>query len=153
MYNIISFFFFSMLKTYIEITYFFIIIYLSLFYIKLFRNVVEERRKSKTPIGSKSIKLERAIRAHSNFCENVPINFFLSLILYFNNLLFFAVPALIILSVGRTIHAKAISDINENLKLRVAGMRLTIYAIRIQLLGIVFYISQLIYVLFKTNIP
>ena len=143
-----------MLKTYIEITYFFIIIYLSLFYIKLFRNVVEERRKLKTSIGSKkNIKLERVIRAHANFCENVPINLFLSLILYFNNLLFFAVPALITLSLGRTIHAKAISDINENLKLRVLGMRLTIYAIKIQLLGIVFYISQLIYVLFKTNIP
>ena len=74
-------------------------------------------------------------------------------IFLFNNLLFFAVPALVILSVGRTVHAKAISDINENLKLRVIGMRLTIYAIRIQLLGLVFYISQLIYVLFKTNIP
>ena len=143
-----------MLKTYFELTYFFIIIYLSLFYIKLFRNVVQERRASKTTIGSeKNIKLERVVRAHSNFCENVPINLFLSIVLYFNNLLFFAVPALIILSIGRTIHAKAISDINENLKLRVTGMKLTILAIRIQLLGLLFYVSQLIYVLFKTNIP
>ena len=45
----------------------------------------------KSPIGSKNIELERSIRAHSNFCETVPINLFLSLILYFNNLLFFVV--------------------------------------------------------------
>ena len=61
-----------------------------------------------------------------NFCETVPINLFLSLILYYFNL-FFVVPALIILCVGRTIHARAISDINENLKKRVIGMRLTIF--------------------------
>ena len=65
-----------MLKTYLEIIYFFLIIYLTLFYIKLFRNVVNQRRITKSPIGSKDIKLERAIRAHANFCETVPISFF-----------------------------------------------------------------------------
>ena len=105
-----------MLKTYLEIIYFFLVIYLSLFYIKLFRNVVDQRRLTKSSIGSKDIKLERAIRAHANFCETVPINLFLSLLLYFNNLLFFSVPAIIFLSIGRTIHANAISDINEDLK-------------------------------------
>ena len=91
-----------MFKTYLEIIYFFLIIYLSLFYIKLFRNVVNQRRLTKTPIGFKSIKLERAIRAHANFCETVPISFFLSLLLYFNNLLMFAVIGIILLSIGRT---------------------------------------------------
>ena len=105
-----------MLKTYLEIIYFFLVIYLSLFYIKLFRNVVNQRRLTKSPIGSKDIKLERAVRAHANFCETVPINLFLSLLLYFNNLLFFSVPAIIFLSIGRTIHANAISDVNEDLK-------------------------------------
>ena len=114
---------------------------------------MKQRRLSKTPIGSKNIELERSIRAHSNFCETVPINLFLSLILYFNNLLFFVVPALIILCVGRTIHARAISDINENLKKRVIGMRLTIYSIYIQLIGIVFYISQLFYIGLVYKIP
>ena len=121
-----------MLKTYLEIIYFFLIIYLSLFYIKLFRNVVTLRRSTKSSIGSKDIKLDRAIRAHANFCETVPISFFLSLILYFNNLLIFSVPAIIFLSIGRTVHAKAISDINEDLKKRVIGMRLTIISIKIQ---------------------
>ena len=140
-----------MLKTYLEIIYFFLVIYLSLFYIKLFRNVVNQRRLTKSPIGSKDIKLERAVRAHANFCETVPINLFLSLLLYFNNLLFFSVPAIIFLSIGRTIHANAISDINEDLKKRVKGMRLTMISIKIQLFGVLFYISQLIFILIKEN--
>ncbi len=138
-----------MLKTYLEIIYFFLVIYLSLFYIKLFRNVVNQRRLTKSPIGSKDIKLERAVRAHANFCETVPINLFLSLLLYFNNLLFFSVPAIIFLSIGRTIHANAISDINEDLKKRVKGMKLTMISIKIQLFGVLFYISQLIFILTK----
>ena len=138
-----------MLKTYLEIIYFFLIIYLSLFYIKLFRNVVTLRRSTKSSIGSKNIKLDRAIRAHANFCETVPISFFLSLILYFNNLLIFSVPAIIFLSIGRTVHAKAISDMNEDIKKRVIGMRFTIISIKIQLFGILFYISQLLFILIK----
>ena len=139
-----------MLKTYLELIYFFLIIYLSLFYIKLFRNVVNQRRLTKTPIGFKSIKLERAIRAHANFCETVPINFFLSLLLYFNNLLMFVVPAIIILCIGRTIHAISLSNINEDLTQRRRGMRLTLFSIYIQLLGILYYIFQLIYIFIKS---
>ena len=139
-----------MLKTYLELIYFFLIIYLSLFYIKLFRNVVNQRRLTKTPIGFKSIKLERAIRAHANFCETVPINFFLSLLLYFNNLLMFVVPAIIILCIGRTIHAISLSNINEDLIQRRRGMRLTLFSIYIQLLGILYYIFQLIYIFIKS---
>ena len=139
-----------MLKTYLELIYFFLIIYLSLFYIKLFRNVVSQRRLTKTSIGFKSIELERVIRAHANFCETVPINLFLSLLLYFNNLLIFAVPAIIILCIGRTIHALSVSDVNEDLTKRRKGMRLTIYSIYIQLIGILYYIFQLIYIFIKS---
>ena len=139
-----------MFKTYLELIYFFLIIYLSLFYIKLFRNVVNQRKLTKTPIGFKSIKLERAIRAHANFCETVPINFFLSLLLYFNNLLMFVVPAIIILCIGRTIHAISLSNINEDLTQRRRGMRLTLFSIYIQLLGILYYIFQLIYIFIKS---
>ena len=140
-----------MFKTYLELVYFFLIIYLSLFYLKLFRNVVNHRRLTKTSIGFKSIELERAIRAHANFCETVPISFFLSLLLYFNNLLIFAVPGIILLSIGRTIHALSLSDVNENLINRVKGMRLTIFSIYIQLFGIFYYIYQLIYIFIKSS--
>ena len=139
-----------MFKTYLELIYFFLIIYLSLFYIKLFRNVVNQRRLTKTSIGFKSIELERVIRAHANFCETVPINLFLSLLLYFNNLLIFAVPAIIFLCIGRTIHALSVSDVNEDLTKRRKGMRLTIYSIYIQLIGILYYIFQLIYIFIKS---
>ena len=140
-----------MFKTYLELIYFFLIIYLSLFYIKLFRNVVNQRRLTKTSIGFKNIELERAIRAHANFCETVPIIVFLSLLLYFNNLLIFAVPAMIILCIGRTIHAISVSDVNEDLTKRRKGMRLTIFSIYIQILGILYYIFQLIYI-FKNSL-
>ena len=139
-----------MFKTYLELIYFLLIIYLSLFYIKLFRNVVNQRRLTKTSVGFKSIELERVIRAHANFCETVPINFFLSLLLYFNNLLIFAVPAMIILCVGRTVHALSVSDVNEDLSKRRIGMRLTVFSIYIQLLGILYYIFQLIYIFIKS---
>ena len=139
-----------MFKTYLELIYFFLIIYLSLFYIKLFRNVVNQRRLTKTSVGFKSIELERVIRAHANFCETVPINFFLSLLLYFNNLLIFAIPAMIILCVGRTVHALSVSDVNEDLSKRRIGMRLTVFSIYIQLLGILYYIFQLIYIFIKS---
>ena len=139
-----------MFKTYLELIYFFLIIYLSLFYIKLFRNVVSQRRLTKTSIGFKSIELERVIRAHANFCETVPINLFLSLLLYFNNLLIFAVPAIIILCIGRTIHALSVSDVNEDLTKRRKGMKLTIYSIYIQLIGVSYYIFQLIYIFIKS---
>ena len=139
-----------MFKTYLELIYFFLIIYLSLFYIKLFRNVVSQRRLTKTSIGFKSIELERVIRAHANFCETVPINLFLSLLLYFNNLLIFAVPAIIILCIGRTIHALSVSDVNEDLTKRRKGMKLTIYSIYIQLIGVLYYIFQLIYIFIKS---
>ena len=139
-----------MFKTYLELIYFFLIIYLSLFYIKLFRNVVRQRRLTKTSIGFKIIELERVIRAHANFCETVPINLFLSLLLYFNNLLIFAVPAIIILCIGRTIHALSVSNVNEDLTKRRKGMRLTIYSIYIQLIGVLYYIFQLIYIFIKS---
>ena len=140
-----------MFKTYLEIIYFFLIIYLSLFYIKLFRNVVNQRRLTKTSIGFKSVKLERAIRAHANFCETVPISLLLRLLLYFNNLLMFAVIGIILLSIGRTIHALSLSDVNENLINRGKGMRLTIFSIYIQLFGIFYYIYQLIYIFIKSS--
>ena len=113
-------------------------------------SATNQRKLTKTPIGFKSIKLERAIRAHANFCETVPINFFLSLLLYFNNLLMFVVPAIIILCIGRTIHAISLSNINEDLTQRRRGMRLTLFSIYIQLLGILYYIFQLIYIFIKS---
>ena len=134
-----------MFRTVLESIYISSVIYLILIYYKLCKNVIFLRRKSKTTIGYKNKKLERAIRAHSNFCETVPFILLISFILYFNNLLLFCVPMLIILIFGRTIHARAISNLNEKLEERRIGMKLTFYSLYIGLAGLIFYISQLIY--------
>ena len=141
-----------MLRTALESIYIFSVIYLVLIYYKLCKNVIFLRRKSKTTIGYKNKKLERAVRAHSNFCETVPFILLISFILYFNNLLFFCVPMLIILIVGRTIHARAISNLNEKLEERRIGMKLTFYSLYIGLAGLIFYISQLIYFSLQASI-
>ena len=64
-----------------EILYLLSVFYLLALYFSLFRNVVSHRRETKTSLGHKGEKLERVIRAHSNFCETIPFNLFLSLIL------------------------------------------------------------------------
>ena len=134
-----------MIRAILETLYLLTLLYLIFLYIKLFQNVVKLRREEKTPIGLKSEKLERAVRAHSNFTETVPIALILSLFLFFNNLHIFSLPSIILLAVGRKIHSDAISDINENVKNRVLGMKLTIRSIVLSSFGILYYISQLIY--------
>ena len=57
---------------------------------------------------------------------------------------------MIILCIGRTIHAISVSDVNEDLTQRRKGMRLTIFSIYIQLLGVLYYIFQLIYIFIKS---
>ena len=141
----------SMLRTTLEIIYLLNILYLSFHYYKLFLNVVKLRRKTKVTIGFKSKKLERAIRAHSNFCETVPFILLVSFILYFNNLLIFATASTLTLSLGRKIHSKAISDINENIIDRRKGMRLTMLSLAIGFIGIAFYISKLIFFYYQSS--
>ena len=140
-----------MYRTVFEIIYLLSILYLCRHYHKLFMNVVKNRRNTKTSIGFKSQELERAIRAHANFCETVPLIIILSFILYFNNLLFFSVSTLIILAIGRTIHSKEISSINEDLAKRRLGMRLTVFSMFLAILGISYYILTLIYFAYSIN--
>ena len=86
------------------------------------------------------------------FCETVPFGILLTFILYFNNLLYFAVPSILMLCIGRKIHSNAILDLNEDTSLRVKGMRMTVKSIQLAILGVVFYILQLIYFLVAVNI-
>ena len=140
-----------MIRSVLEIIYLSSIIYLIFLYLNLFRKVVNLRRKTKTSIGFKNKELERAIRAHGNFCETVPFGILLTFILYFNNLLYFAVPSILMLCIGRKIHSNAILDLNEDTSLRVKGMRMTVKSIQLAILGVVFYILQLIYFLVVVN--
>ena len=132
-----------MLRIILESSYIISLTYLIYFYYKLFKNVVFLRRQLKISIGSNNKKLERAIRAHSNFCETVPFICLISFFLYFNNLLFFCVPMLILLAIGRTIHGNAVSSINEKIEHRRIGMRLTIYSLFIGLGGLFLLFSSI----------
>ncbi len=134
-----------MLRSIFEITYLLLLVYICKLYYTLIINVIKLRRQNKIRIGSKGIVLERAIRAHANFCETVPIILLLSFILYFNNLLFFAVPMIIFLAIGRTLHSKAISNKNENLDDRRKGMKLTFLSLITGVTGVIYYIITLIY--------
>ncbi len=134
-----------MYRTFFEIIYFLNIIYLCKLYFSLFLNVVKLRREKKISLGYKDKKLERAIRAHANFCETVPIIMLLSFFHHFNSLYYFAVPTLILLAVGRTIHSNSLSDVNEDLKNRRIGMKLTIYSLFLGVVGIFYYILQMVY--------
>ena len=141
-----------MTRTIFEIIFLIEIIYLAFHYFKLFKNVVRIRRETKISIGHKNNKLERAVRAHGNFCETSPFVILLNFILYFNNLLFFAVLSLLFLAIGRTIHSSAVSDINEDIRDRRKGMKLTIYSLFIAIIGIIFYIIKLIFFSFQAHI-
>ncbi len=142
-----------------EILYLFSVLYLLLLYYSLFKNVVLIRRKTKTSLGIGTKELERAVRAHSNFCETVPIFLFLSLILYFNNYNFICFLAILFLCAGRKIHASSISDLNENLQRRRLGMKLTVTSYFFIIVGILYYISNIIYfavisqTTYTTNLP
>ena len=128
-----------------EILYLLSVFYLLALYFSLFRNVVSHRRETKTSLGHKGEKLERVIRAHSNFCETVPLNLFLSLILYFNNYHFICFLSLLIMCVGRRVHANSISSMNEDLNKRRLGMRLTVTSYLILIIGMLYYIGSIIY--------
>jgi uncharacterized membrane protein YecN with MAPEG domain len=128
-----------------EILYLLSVFYLLALYFSLFRNVVSHRRKTKTSLGHKGEKLERVIRAHSNFCETVPLNLFLSLILYFNNYHFICFLSLLIMCVARKVHANSISNMNEDLNKRRLGMRLTVTSYLILIIGMLYYIGNIIY--------
>ena len=128
-----------------EILYLLSVFYLLSLYFSLFRNVVSHRRETKTSLGHKGEKLERIIRAHSNFCETIPFNLFLSLILYFNNYHFICFLSLLIMCVGRRVHASSISNMDEDLNKRRLGMRLTVISYLILIIGMLYYIGSIIY--------
>ena len=128
-----------------EILYLLSVFYLLALYFSLFRNVVSHRRETKTSLGHQGEKLKRVIRAHSNFCETVPLNLFLSLILYFNNYHFICFLSLLIMCVGRRVHANSISNINEDLNKRRLGIRLTVTSYLILIIGMLYYIGSIIY--------
>jgi uncharacterized membrane protein YecN with MAPEG domain len=105
--------------------------FLLIFYFILSINTIRKRRKIKIAIGhNENPEMLRAIRAHSNFAEYVPINLFAIYLVESQG----AVPLFVhflgfSLLLGRLLHAYGISQTNENFKFRVTGMSLTFTAL------------------------
>lgn len=100
---------------------------LLIFYFILSINIIRKRRKTKISIGhSENQGMLRAIRAHSNFAEYVPLSLFSIYLVESHG----ADPRIvhflgILIFFGRILHAYGISQVKENFKFRVTGMLLT----------------------------
>ncbi len=97
------------------------------FYIFLSVRVVRMRRQEKVGIGdADNVRLRRAIRAHGNFAEYVPLAVILAAFVEIQQFAAIIVHALCwILIIGRLIHAYGVSQEKEDYRFRVAGMVLT----------------------------
>lgn len=106
---------------------------LAAFYIFLSVRVVRIRRQEKVGIGdANNVRLRRAIRAHGNFAEYVPLAVILTAFVEIQQFAAITVHALCwILIIGRVIHAYGVSQEKEDYRLRVGGMVLTFTTIAV----------------------
>jgi uncharacterized protein len=104
---------------------------LALMFIKLSLTVIGFRRKNKVSIGAGGVdELERAMRAHGNFAEYVPLGLFLMGALELNGAPSVLVALLgSLLVIGRYFHAKGINEPPPEFTNRVRGMKLTFAAL------------------------
>jgi uncharacterized membrane protein YecN with MAPEG domain len=104
---------------------------LALMFARLSSQVIGLRRKNKVSLGAGGVdELERAIRAHGNFAEYVPICLFLIGALELNGAPMALVAVLgLLLVLGRHFHAKGIHELPPEFTNRVRGMKLTFAAL------------------------
>jgi uncharacterized membrane protein YecN with MAPEG domain len=104
---------------------------LAVLYLFLSIRVIRMRVANRIGLGDgRSPTLQRAIRVHANFSEYVPLALILILFVEMQH----SLPALVhglclSLLIGRLIHSYAVSQEQENVRLRVAGMVLTFLTI------------------------
>jgi len=110
---------------------------LALMFIKLSLGVIALRRKNKVSLGAGGVdELDRAIRAHGNFAEYVPLGLFLIGALELNGAPLELVGLLgLLLIAGRYFHAKGINEPPPNFKNRVRGMKITFAALGLSALA------------------
>lgn len=104
---------------------------LALIFVALsFRALLLRRRKGFAIGMSDDPELIRATRVHSNFAEYVPLSLILFYFLEARTTDPIVIHILCIaLIIGRLVHAYGVSQVNENFRLRVAGMFLTLGAL------------------------
>jgi len=118
---------------------------LALMFIKLSFNVIALRRKNKISLGAGGIEeLDRAIRAHGNFAEYVPLGLFLIGSLELNGAPLELVALLgAVLILGRFFHAKGINQAPPEFSNRVRGMKLTFAALGLSALANLAWVGYL----------
>jgi uncharacterized protein len=101
---------------------------LALIFVGLSVRTLRMRRRLQIAVGdAANPEMLRAMRAHANFAEYVPLNLIL---IYFvestgtSKYLVHALGSSIL--VGRILHAYGVSQVEENFSFRVAGMALTL---------------------------
>ncbi len=100
---------------------------------------IKQRRANKVALGDGGVEtLQRAIRAHANFVETVPMGLVLVLLLAFQGWPYAGGAVALLLLAGRALHATGLSRSPENFRFRVTGMMLTLasYALGAVLLGL-----------------
>ena len=104
---------------------------LALMFVRLSFQVIGLRRKNKVSLGAGGVdELERAIRAHGNFAEYVPICLFLIGALELNGAPVVLVALMgLLLVLGRHFHAKGINEPPPDFANRIRGMKLTFAAL------------------------
>lgn len=124
---------------------------LGLIFIKLSFNVIALRRKNKISLGAGGIEeLDRAIRAHGNFSEYVPLGLLLIGALELNGAPLALVALLgLVLVFGRFFHAKGINQAPPEFSDRVRGMKLTFAALGLSALANLAWVGYL----FVSSIP
>jgi uncharacterized membrane protein YecN with MAPEG domain len=99
---------------------------LALGFIVLSIRVVQQRKTYRLALGAQHRLVERAVRAHGNFAEYVPMALVLMALAEANRLPDWGRHALgVALLAGRALHAYGISREPEDLKWRAFGMGLT----------------------------
>ncbi len=111
---------------------------ITLLLIALSIRVIQVRTRLKVSLGDASdASLQRAIRAQANCVEYAPLGVLLLVILEMQGTPGWAIHVLGVgLLAGRLLHAVAISQIQEPLKLRVVGMAMTFTTLALQSLAI-----------------
>ena len=101
--------------------------FLGLVFVGLSVRTLRLRRSLQIPIGDAGNKVMlRAMRAHSNFAEYVPLALFLIYFVEIQNAHRLLIHGLCLcLVVGRLTHAFGVSQVTENYKYRVFGMAMT----------------------------
>lgn len=114
---------------------------LALLYVYLTARIILLRRQKNVPLGTGGDReLEKAIRAHANFAEYVPLALLLILMLELQSASRFLISFLgLLLVTGRSIHAYGVSQAREDFRLRVAGMSMTLACLALSSLANLFY--------------